>query len=289
MRSHAIGLGRRGHSLQGSRKAEEIRVLPWLWPRLMATSREKWFNAMIPSDMVSSLERDGYWLQRDVFPAAECNRLLAEWQAASVYDKAGVMRSSSGAIYGARNVLDLWPDVLRILSEPKLIEPIQAVLGASFGLVRVLFFDKPPGESWALPWHKDMAIAVKDNRLSSEHFDHPTTKYGVPHVEAPIWLLQQMLTARLHLDDVTDENGPLRVLPGSHRDKSAAGSAVETRIHCRRGDALLMRPLLSHSSGHSLDGTTRHRRVFHLEFSGVLNLPDGYRWHTYISTESSSR
>jgi Phytanoyl-CoA dioxygenase (PhyH) len=241
------------------------------------------------SDICSSLERDGYWLQRDVFSASECERLLAEWQAASTSDKTGVMRSTSGAIYGARNVLDLWPDALRILSEPKLIEPIQAVLGVSFGLVRVLFFDKPPGESWALPWHKDMAIAVKDNQFSSMHFECPTTKYGVPHVEAPMWLLQQMLTARVHFDDVTDENGPLRVLPGSHRDKSFAGSAAETRILCQRGDVLLMRPLLSHSSGHSLGGTTRHRRVFHLEFSGVFDLPDGYRWHTYISTESNRR
>ena len=96
----------------------------------------------------------------------------------------------------------------------------------------MLYFDKPPGESWALPWHKDLAIAVRDNRLPSDHFARPTTKYGVPHVEAPAWLLERMLTARLHLDEVTDENGPLRVLPGSHRDGKESGSGRVNEVRC---------------------------------------------------------
>ena len=49
-----------------------------------------------------------------------------------------------------------------------------------------------------------------------------------------------MLTARLHLDEVTEENGPLRVLPGSHRGgKDAGASGNEVRILCEpRGRAL---------------------------------------------------
>jgi ectoine hydroxylase-related dioxygenase (phytanoyl-CoA dioxygenase family) len=134
-----------------------------------------------------------------------------------------------------------------------------------------------------LPWHKDLAIAVEDNRLPSDQFRRPTTKYGVPHVEAPKWLLEQMVTARLHLDDVTTENGPLRVIPGSHRgdkDLSSSGNAFD--VLCQRGDVLLMRPLLSHCSGHAIQGTTRHRRILHLEFSSVRELPDGFRWHTFV-------
>jgi ectoine hydroxylase-related dioxygenase (phytanoyl-CoA dioxygenase family) len=92
-----------------------------------------------------------------------------------------------------------------------------------------------------------------------------------------------MLTARLHLDAVTDDNGPLRVLPGSHRGgKSRTGEGNEVRILCDRADVLLMRPLLSHCSGHSRAVTTHHRRVLHLEFSPDPELPDGYEWHTFI-------
>jgi ectoine hydroxylase-related dioxygenase (phytanoyl-CoA dioxygenase family) len=38
----------------------------------------------------------------------------------------------------------------------------------------------------------------------------------VPHVEAPEEVLREMVTAGIHLDEVTDENGPLKVVPGSH-------------------------------------------------------------------------
>ena len=230
----------------------------------------------------ATLDRDGFHLLRGAFSAVDCDRLLADWAAACETGDDGLMRSASGAVYGARNILDRWPGALRVIEQPLLRDALRAVLGPGFGLVRVLYFDKPPGESWALPWHKDLAIAVRDNRRPSIDFDRPTTKYGVPHVEAPAWLLERLLTARLHLDAVTDENGPLKVLPGSHRGgKTGTGNGNEARILCDRGDVLLMRPLLSHCSGHSAAGTGRHRRILHLEFSPVSELPDGYEWHTY--------
>lgn len=238
---------------------------------------------MPPADLLPALDRDGFYLLRGTFSPADCDHLLGEWEAASAADANGVMRSAAGAVYGARNILDLWPDALRVVDQPALADAVRSVLGPGVGLVRILYFDKPPGESWALPWHKDLAVAVKDNRLPSCEFGRPTTKYGVPHVEAPAWLLEQMLTARLHLDKVTEENGPLRVLPGSHRDgKGSSTTGNEVRVLCDRGDVLLMRPLLSHCSGHSAEGTNRHRRILHLEFSGVRELPDGYAWHTFI-------
>ena len=46
-----------------------------------------------------------------------------------------------------------------------LASALQTALGPGLGLVRVLYFDKPPGQSWALPWHKDLTIAVRANRL----------------------------------------------------------------------------------------------------------------------------
>jgi hypothetical protein len=88
---------------------------------------------------------------------------------------------------------------------------LQEVLGKSGGLVRALYFDKPPDRTWSLPWHKDRTIAVEDNSLQSDYFSRPTNKDGVPHVVAFDEVLQRMLTLRIHLDDVDDDNGPLRV------------------------------------------------------------------------------
>jgi ectoine hydroxylase-related dioxygenase (phytanoyl-CoA dioxygenase family) len=97
-------------------------------------------------------------------------------------------------------------------------------------------------------------------------------------------ILSRMLTMRVHLDEVTDENGPLRVIPESHRSKACEGLGIERAetIHALAGDTLAMRPLISHCSGASLPGTTRHRRILHLEFAADATLPDGYRWHDFI-------
>ena len=237
-------------------------------------------------DLLSAMERDGFHLLRGAFSDSECDHLLADWAAACASNGAGVMRNAAGDVYGARNIVELWPDVVRVMHQPALMDALRLALGTAFGLVRVLYFDKPPGDSWALPWHKDTAIAVKNNRLPSMQFDHPTAKYGVPHVEAPTWLLEKMLTARLHLDDVTDENGPLKILPGSHRGgKESSPGENAVKVLCAQGDVLLMRPLLAHCSGHSTPETTRHRRILHLEFSPMRELPDGYEWHTFVSKD----
>ena len=149
--------------------------------------------------------------------------------------------------------------------QPPLPELLEAVLGLGCGLVRGLFFDKPPERSWSLPWHKDLTIAVRDNRLPSRLFRKPTTKAGVPHVEAPREVLEAMLTVRIHLDDVTEENGPLFVVPGSHRTGKALalGGERPQGVFVLQGDVLVIRPLVAHSSGNSYAGTNRHRRILH--------------------------
>lgn len=161
---------------------------------------------------------------------------------------------------------------------------VQTVLGDGSGLVRVLYFDKPPERTWALPWHKDLAIAVKEHPRTLEHCSRPTVKAGVPHVVASDDVLQRMLTLRLHLDQVTDENGPLQVIAGSHQSTTSEGIGVDkaATIYAAIGDVLAMRPLISHCSGVSKAGTQRHRRILHFEFASGHELPDGLQWHDFV-------
>jgi ectoine hydroxylase-related dioxygenase (phytanoyl-CoA dioxygenase family) len=147
-------------------------------------------------------------------------------------------------------------------------------------MVRILFFDKPPEWNWALPWHQDTTIAVAEHR-PSERFTKPTVKSGVPHVEAPTGLLERMLSARLHLDPMDDENGPLRVRIGSHLGGKELREGGEWTVHAAAGDVLLMRPLLAHSSKKSLPGTTRHRRILHFEFAADPTPGDGFAWRQF--------
>ncbi len=234
-------------------------------------------------DLVSKLQTDlnenGYALLEDVFDGPELE-LLIEGLTTALQAQSESSLQSRGQTYGSRNLLDVFPSVASLLREPSILEFIVATLGEKAGLVRVLYFDKPPGRSWSLPWHKDRTIAVQRNDLPSKVFRKPTQKAGVAHVEAPDALLQQMLTLRVHLDPMTAENGPLSVIPGSHlASDQAEPSPVE--LITTAGSVLAMRPLLSHSSRMPIAETSLHRRVIHFELSNSRELPDGYRWHRF--------
>ena len=92
-----------------------------------------------------------------------------------------------------------------------------------------------------------------------------------------------MITARIHLDDCDEENGALRVLPGSHREGKLAANDIsrwaethETSVcNAQAGDVLFMRPLLLHSSLRANNPV--HRRVLHLEYASE-ELPNGLKW-----------
>ena len=237
-------------------------------------------------DMLAKMDEDGFALVPEVFSAVEVETMLRELHRA-LDDSAGhdpAVLGQRGGIYGARNLLRLWPRAATVWHRPPLPDLLEALLGPDYGLVRGLFFDKPPEHSWSLPWHKDLTIAVRDNHRPSRHFEHPTRKAGVPHVEAPVELLEAMATVRIHLDEVTDENGPLLVLPGSHRTgrELSLEGGVPQRVHVGRGGVLVMRPLLAHSSVNADPQTRQHRRIVHLEFAGRRELPDGYQWHDFL-------
>jgi ectoine hydroxylase-related dioxygenase (phytanoyl-CoA dioxygenase family) len=243
------------------------------------------------TNRLGELERDGYTVLPSVFTdeAIAAMILGLEGVFAERAGKEASIRGDEGTIYAARNVLELWPHAANIWRVAPLPESLAAVLGPRFGLVRILFFDKPPRQTWALPWHKDLTIAVRENGLPSQHFRNPTRKADVPHVEAPLSVLESMLTARIHLDAATEENGPLKVVPGSHRTGKALtlDLAPPAHILANRGDVLLMRPLLAHCSGKSHPETPRHRRILHLEFAATPDLPDGYSWHDFVPGMSS--
>ena len=231
------------------------------------------------------LEQDGFFLLPRGIETTMVERLLAIFACEFVVDSQSVRaRSSKGHVYAARNLIESIPEVTSVWQTEPMLGLLREVLGDGFGIVRALFFDKPPERTWSLPWHKDTSISVKDNSAASPSFSRPTVKAGVPHVIASDDLLRQMLTLRVHLDEVTDENGPLRVIPGSHVTSESEGLGLDhaVTIYANAGDVLAMRPLISHSSGASIAGTIRHRRILHLEFAANEKLPDGYQWHDYV-------
>ena len=228
------------------------------------------------------LDADGYCVLPSILSLRQVRDALEAWETvcqANANDPA-ILQDADGAISGVRNLLRMWPGVVELARQPRLQDRLAKLLGPHFGVVRALFFDKPPGRGWALPWHKDYNIAVREHGKIGP-FNKPTKKASVPHVEAPERLLREMLTVRIHLDDMTDDNGPLRIIPGSHRNDGLE-SRPPISIHCRACDVLLMRPLLTHSSANCDPACSRHRRIIHIECAPHPELSEGYHWHDFI-------
>jgi hypothetical protein len=183
---------------------------------------------------------------------------------------------------GRRGLLDT-PMVAKLASSAQLLDLVRPHLKSEPRPVRGIYFDKSPETNWLVAWHQDLTLAVR-SRVDVPGFGPWSTKDGVPHVQAPVELLEQMLTVRLHLDDCDETNGALRVIPGSHSYGRLSAERIEqlreqnSEFVCRvsAGDALVMSPLLLHASSRSL--STRHRRVLHIEYAS-FSLPAELQWN----------
>ncbi len=170
-----------------------------------------------------------------------------------------------------------------LISETGAIGQLASTLGGStVRPVRILAFDKSPKRNWALGWHQDRVIAVKE-RIEASGFTNWTVKSGVPHVEPPKDILQQMFSLRLHLDHCGPENGVLKIIPCSWLNGpvetttllEGVESAEPVLCVAECGDILAMRALTYHASD-AAEKPTR-RRVLHVDFA-TCDLPDGLQW-----------
>jgi ectoine hydroxylase-related dioxygenase (phytanoyl-CoA dioxygenase family) len=181
---------------------------------------------------------------------------------------------------GIRNAFKI--EVVRSLaSEERLVDLARNVLGAHAVPFRATLFDKSPASNWLVVWHQDTALPLRDRREISG-WGPWSVKEGVTCAHAPASALEQVLAIRVHLDDSTEENGPLKVLPGTHgmgvltddaiHNLAISRSAVE--CHVPAGGILLMRPLLVHASSKAKT-SARSRRVLHIEYSARTCFPEG--------------
>ena len=226
----------------------------------------------------SNVEIDGFAIVEGVLSRTTVDHLLASLE--HIGDTGSVRKR--GGIFAVRNLLDVSPEVRELAHSEAVRALVEPVLGARFFPVRAILFDKIPDANWKVPWHQDVTIAVQE-RVEAEGFGPWSMKADVLHVQPPAEVLEHMISVRLHLDNCGEENGALRVIPGSHLH----GRIPEEEIPAMReqtpeqvcavgvGGALLMRPLLLHASSPSR--VPGHRRVVHLDFASV-QLPNGMRW-----------
>jgi len=186
--------------------------------------------------------------------------------------------------YPERNLLSV-PSVRALAISRPVREIMEAVLGPECIAVRGIFFNKTRNSNWKVVWHQDLTIAVRE-RADVSGFGPWTMKAGILHVQPPPEVMSGLLAIRLHVDESGIDNGPLRVIAGSHRKGRLSAEQIanwnkETAVTCTvpKGGALVMRPLLLHASSSCV--VPKSRRVIHLEFA-TAELPHGLDWHDRV-------
>lgn len=149
-----------------------------------------------PQEVLESYQRDGFVVLPSLLPRP----LLEEMQSGlpGVLAEEGPQRfmeedgSAVRAVYGLHRKLGVWSTVAE---SSVLTEIAQLLLGEGMYVFQWKINPKAAasGEQWE--WHRDFTFWARAD--------------GMPEPLA--------LTAGVLLDDVTEENGPLQLIPGSHR------------------------------------------------------------------------
>ncbi len=184
---------------------------------------------------------------------------------------------------GAVRSIERFSERLRAYVESAhILDFVKSYIGGCPILARAIYFNKTEAQNWLVSWHKDKTTAVSD-KIDCPDWSNWSVKNNVIHAQPPTEAYNKMLTIRLHLDDADSSNGCLKVISGSHllgvlsqqEISKYADNKLETVCKAKAGDALLMHPLLIHSSSKATSPSSR--RIIHMEYSS-FELPKSIKW-----------
>jgi len=219
----------------------------------------------------TGLIHDGYELCSPMFSREDLQQLIADLEGSPL------QRTRAGA----RHILGCEP-VTRLAHDPRLLELASQWLGAAAIPFKATLFDKRPDANWLVAWHQDTALPICEHREAAG-WSSWSEKSGVLYAHAPASVLERVVALRVHLDDSTEINGPLRVLPGTHTSGVLSDAQVHEQslrvqpVTCTvaAGGVVVMRPLIIHASSKLNDQTPR--RVLHLEYATSLDVEPGIK------------
>ena len=218
------------------------------------------------------LEKNGVEIRKGLLSKAEIEAVKADID----------LESRRLREYGVRNLEKKFGSIAKLVANDSVMSVASEFLNGPVRLVRALFFDKTPRKNWSVSWHQNKTVTLNE-RVEIQGWTAWTIKDGVHHAQAPLAVLNRMITFRLHIDAAAEDNGCLRVIPGTHRHGILTDSEIRrivndaAAIPCvvGAGDAVVMRPHVLHSSRKA--DRPGHRRVVHIEYSDY-ELPDGAHW-----------
>jgi ectoine hydroxylase-related dioxygenase (phytanoyl-CoA dioxygenase family) len=216
-----------------------------------------------------SFEASGYAVLPDAIGARDCDSLAQQ------------ISSSTRSKAGTRTLLDN-PSCAHLAGRLLRDGRLASFLATDSVVIQCTLFDKSPDKNWLVSLHQDLSIPVR-HRIDDPECSGWSEKEGQVYVQPPVSVLEQLVAIRVHVDESTGENGPLRVVPGSHafgrlhaeRTEELRSARGEVVVPVPRGGALVMRPLVLHASSKATG--SKPRRVLHFVF-GPPQLPCGLEW-----------
>lgn len=216
-----------------------------------------------------AVEQAGFAVFPNILEKAEIEQTI------HTLEQASLKRSRAGVRHLMSN-----PSVAQLAHDQRLLRIATEILDREAIPFRATLFDKSEKANWLVVWHQDTALPLCD-RKEMKGWGPWSTKDGVNYAHAPTSALEQVVALRVHFDDSTKQNGPLRVLPGTHRlgvltdDDVSRLSEENLAVDCLapKGAIVAMRPLLIHSSSKAQNDSPR--RVLHIEYASSTTIGDG--------------
>ena len=199
------------------------------------------------------LAEKGYFVASDVIPVSTCEDLVSRLPSIS--------GSGSRLLLADSRFQELSAELRSSVALAPLLRNMVAVQG--------IFFRKTSSHNWSLSLHEDKVFPIE----GAGPWPSAGHKEGLPFVVVAKEYVSRFVAVRVALDSSAD--GDLRVLPGSHRDKSV-GLSASIAIQVPRGGALVFRPTLLHGSDKLSASSTR--RVLHFVYAPGY-LPADYTWY----------
>jgi ectoine hydroxylase-related dioxygenase (phytanoyl-CoA dioxygenase family) len=225
---------------------------------------------------MNSFDINGFEVIDSVYSSSEIEEIITVINE-NTSNKTTFRKSSD--LFAIRQFLKEIPACIPLLFNNNLQILLSSRFGKEYFVVKSIYFDKPAESNWFVAYHQDLTISV-DKKMELEGFGPWTIKQNQFAVQPPLKILEDNFTIRIHLDSATAENGALRVIPGSHangivRPNEINHQHLEQTCSVDAGGVMLMKPLLLHASGRTINN--RQRRVVHIEFSRT-ELPQGLSW-----------
>jgi ectoine hydroxylase-related dioxygenase (phytanoyl-CoA dioxygenase family) len=228
-----------------------------------------------------NLQETGFTIIDNVFTAEEVAAII---ETINSIDTSGPAFRKTSDLFAIRRFVKEVPAISPRVFNSRLRAIINELFGPDYFLVKSIYFDKPEQSNWFVAYHQDLTISVEEKKPVAG-FDQWTIKNNQFAVQPPVALLENIFTIRIHLDDTDENNGALKIVPGSHRKGIYRPETIdwntEKEMVCKvqSGGIMIMQPLLLHASNRTTNNNKR--RVIHLEFSNQL-LPGELQWAEYL-------